>query len=67
MLPIMFAVLKVGTSLMVFATGTYTDFDDTLGGPVLQAYTPFLLTIPAYYSAVIYAVLKRKFGRRNGS
>ena len=59
MLPSVLATLKLGSSLMLSVTGS-PDFDDTIGGPVIQAYALLLLAVIGYYSAVFYATFKRR-------
>lgn len=66
MLPIAVASVKLGTSLMLSVTGT-PDFDDTIGGPVIQAMVLLLLAVIGYYSAVTHATLNRWFAAANGS
>lgn len=65
LLPMAFAFLRIGASIMVAVTGGLPDFDDTLGGPVLQAFTLLILTIVGYYLAVLIRVLGRRTGRPN--
>src|SRR4051812_18135852 len=57
-LPCAFALLMTGDSIMLFAIG-FRDFDDTLGGPVLQAGLLFAVAIVAYFSAVLWTALAR--------
>lgn len=59
LLPIAFALVRFGASIMVAITGGLPDFDDALGGPVLQAFALLILTIVGYYSAVLVRVLRR--------
>ena len=66
MLPSALAMLKLGGSLMLFAIGS-PDFDDTIGGPVIQAITLLLLAVIGYYSAVIFAAFKPRSAATNGS
>ena len=58
MLPSALAILKLGSSLMLSVTGS-PDFDDTIGGPAIQASVLFLLAVIGYYSAVLYAVFRQ--------
>jgi hypothetical protein len=66
MLPLALAMLKLGHSLMLSVTGT-PDFDDTIGGPVLQAIALLLLALIGYYFAVIRVVLKRRSAATTGN
>ena len=66
MLPLAFAMLYAGSALMLFVTGT-PDFDDTIGGPVIQALALLLSAVIGYYSAVVYTALKRRSATANGS
>jgi hypothetical protein len=66
MLPSALAMLKVGASLMLSVTGT-PDFDDTIGGPLIQAIALLSLAIIGYYSAVLYVVFKRSSAAANRS
>lgn len=59
MLPLAFATLKIGASLMLSVIGS-PDFDDTLGGPIIQAMVLFLLAVIGYYSAVLHAALNHR-------
>jgi hypothetical protein len=58
-LPLSLAMLKLGGFLMLSVTGS-PDFDDTIGGPVVQAIALLLLALTGYYSAVLYTALKRR-------
>jgi hypothetical protein len=66
MLPIALAMFKAGSALMLSVTGA-PDFDDTLGGPVIQALALLLLAVIGYYSAVLYVTLRRRSAAANGS
>ncbi len=57
-MPLAFAIFTIGSDLILFAAGS-RDFDDTLGGPILQAVALLLLAVIGYYSAVVYTALKR--------
>jgi hypothetical protein len=59
MLPLALAMLNAGSALMLSVTGT-PDFDDTIGGPVIQALALLLLAVSGYYSAALYTALKRR-------
>lgn len=65
LLPVAFAFVRIGASIMVAVTGGLPDFDDTLGGPVLQAFTLLILTIVGYYLAVLIRALRRPAGQPN--
>lgn len=65
LLPVAFAFVRIGAAIMVTVTGGLPDFDETLGGPVLQAFTLLILTIVGYYSAGLIRVLRRPAGRPN--
>ena len=43
------------------------DFDDTIGGPVIQAAVLFGLAVIGYYSAVLYTVFQRSPMDANGN
>jgi hypothetical protein len=58
MLPLSLAMFNAGSALMLSVTGA-PDFDDTIGGPVIQALALLLLAVIGYYAAVLYAALKR--------
>ena len=64
MLPLALALLWIGSILMLFVTGT-PDFDDTIGGPIIQGLALFLLSVNGYYSAVLYAMLKARLATAN--
>lgn len=66
MLPLAFAMLKLGASLMLSIIGS-PDFDDTIGGPLIQAGALFLLAVIGYYSAVLYTALRRRSRVSSGS
>jgi hypothetical protein len=55
-LPCAFASLMIGDRIMLFAIGAW-DFDDTIGGPVLQALLLFLIAVPLYFGAVLWTAL----------
>lgn len=59
MLPLAIGAVNLGSSMMLWVTST-PDFDDTLGGPVLQAGLLFVLAVFGYYLAVLYTVLHRR-------
>ena len=66
MLPLALGMLKLGDSLMLSVTRT-PDFDDTIGGPIIQAIALLLLAVIGYYSAVLYTAFKRSAAPANGS
>jgi hypothetical protein len=66
MLPSALAMLKLGGFLMLSVTET-PDFDDTIGGPVIQAIVLLPLAVIGYYSAVVHAAVNRWSAVRNGS
>lgn len=51
-LPCAIALLQAGAELMLFAIG-HRDFDDTLGGPVLQAALMLIAAVAAYLTSVL--------------
>jgi Mg/Co/Ni transporter MgtE len=55
-LPCAIALLLAGAELMLFVIG-HRDFDDTLGGPVLQAALMLVLAVAAYFAAVVSSLL----------
>ncbi|MEG3148469.1 hypothetical protein U1769_01130 [Sphingomonas sp. ZT3P38] len=62
MLPVAYALVAGGWSIMLFALNV-SDFEDSIGGPVLQAMALFLLAVAGYYVAVLYRVF-RKYSHR---
>ena len=66
MLPFTLAMFKAGSALMLSVIGS-PDFDDTLGGPVLQGIALLLLAVIGYYSAVLYTAWTRGTTAANGS
>lgn len=64
LLPSSYAMFVGGAELILGATGDRTGFDNTLGGPILQAMFLLLLAVVGYYSAVLHGVYKRM--RRKG-
>ena len=66
-LPLAYAMVSGGASLMLFATGDRTGFDNVLGGPVIQAGILFILTVIGYYSAAFYAVFNPRSKTTSGS
>jgi hypothetical protein len=66
MLPLAYALVRSGASLMLVVIGI-PDFDDTIGGPVIQASTLFVLAVIGYYSAVLYTVFQKPRKQAHGS
>ncbi|MHA6723676.1 hypothetical protein [Sphingomonas sp. RS2018] len=66
MLPSALTMLGAGRALMLSVTDT-PDFDDTIGGPVIQATALLLSAVMGYYLAVVYTGLKRRSATANGS
>lgn len=66
MLPVALAMFKLGTSLMLSVIGS-SDFDDTIGGPVIQARVLFVLAVIGYHLAFLYTAFKDRSGASNGS
>jgi hypothetical protein len=66
MLPVAYAWVKVGSSLMLSAIGV-PDFDDTIGGPVVQAMALFLLATGGYYTAALWVVFNTPSEQAHGS
>ncbi|MES2987302.1 MAG: hypothetical protein V4808_05305 [Pseudomonadota bacterium] len=60
LLPLSYAMVAAGAWLMLFATEDRTGFDNTLGGPVIQAMMLFCLTAIGYYSALLYAFVEKR-------
>lgn len=58
MLPLSYVLVQSGASLMLFVIGV-SDFDDTIGDPVIQAGILFGLAVIGYYSAVLYTVFRK--------
>jgi hypothetical protein len=52
------ALLMAGDRIMLFVTGTI-DFDDTLGGPEMQAALLLMVAVLAYFSAVLWTAVAR--------
>jgi hypothetical protein len=65
MLPLAYALLWAGASLMLSVIG-HSDFEDTIGGPVIQAGVLFGLAVIGYYSAVFYTVFQKRPKPANG-
>ena len=53
MLPIAYALTRAGAWLMLYVIGV-PDFDDTIGGPIVQAFLLFVVAVIGYYFAVLY-------------
>lgn len=66
MLPLAYALVRSGGSLMLFMIGA-RDFDDTIGGPVIQAIVLFGLAVIGYYWAVLYTVFQKTPKQAKGS
>lgn len=65
MLPIALAMFKLGAFIMLSVI-EIPDFDDIIGGPVIQAGVLLLLAVIGYYSAFLYTAFKRRSGASNG-
>jgi len=53
MFPLAYLLVRLGGSLMLSVIDA-PDFDDTIGGPILQAGSLFVLAVIGYYSAVLF-------------
>lgn len=51
--------MLAGDRIMLFVTGTI-DFDDTIGGPVIQAALLFIVAVVAYFTAALWTAVVRR-------
>ena len=59
LLPLTYGLVRIGAAMMLLVIGS-PDFDDTIGGPIVQADVLWLLAIVGYYAAVVYVAFRKR-------